>query len=110
MNINLRYIPAAARYGIECDAYRVIKRFPRTYKDIQEFLHNEVPAYYVPFPAPALEEGYDWGDEDDYTGFMVLSTFVKGDHGMEILEVFVLQDTNVYIMNKNGQTVDRLRV
>ncbi len=110
MNINMVYIPASARYGIECDAYRVVKRFPRSYEAVQEYLHNEVQAYYTPFPMPALEEDWDWGKEDDYTGFMILTTYVKGDHGMEALETLVLQDSNVYIMNSTGATVDRLRI
>ncbi len=110
MNINMVYIPASARYGIECDAYRVIKRYPKTYEEIQEFLHNEVQQYYTPFPMPALEEGWDWGDENDYTSFMILTTFVKGDHGMELLENLLLQDSNVYIMNKSGSTTDKLRI
>lgn len=110
MNINMLYVPASVRYGIECDAYRVVKRYPRTYKDIQKFLNKYVQEYYTPFPMPALEEGYDWGGEDDYTGFMVLTTFVRGDHGMEKLETLVLQDSNVYIMNEHGATVDKLRI
>lgn len=110
MNINMEYIPASARYGIQCDAYRVVKRYPRTYEAIREYLHEYVHAYYTPFPMPALTEDWDWGDENDYTGFMILTAFVKGDHGMEKLETLVLQDTNVYIMNETGSTVDTLRI
>ena len=110
MNINMVYIPASARYAIECDAYRVVKRFPRTYQDFQQYLTKEVKHYYTPFPCPALEEGYDWGGEDDYTGFMVLTTYVKGDFGMEALETLVLQSSNVYIMNDSGSTIDKLKI
>ncbi len=110
MNINMIYIPHAIRYGIECDAYRVSKRFPRTYQDFQKYLTEQVHTYYTPFPMPALEEGYDWGDEDDYAHIMVLTTFVRGDRGMDVLETLVLQNTNVYIMNETGSTVDTLRI
>lgn len=110
MNINMVYVAKAARYGIECDAYRVVKRFPKTYKELQEYLHDYVHSYYTPFPMPALEEGYDWGDPDDYTGIMVLSTYIKGDHGMQLLEHIVLQGSNVYIMNNNGKTVDTIKI
>jgi hypothetical protein len=103
------YIPKAIRFGIECDAYLVVKRFPRTYQDFQKYLTKEVQSYYTPFPCPALQEGFDWGGVDDYTGFMILTTFVKGDHGMEKLETLVLQDSNVYIMDK-GVTVDKLKI
>ncbi len=109
MNINMLYIPASIRYGIQCDAYLVTKRFPRTYQDFQQYLHKQVQQYFTPFPCPALEEGYDWGDENDYAHFMILSTFVRGEHGLEPLETLVLQDTNVYIMDK-GSTVDKLRI
>ncbi len=110
MNINMVYVPQSIRFGIQCDAYLVVKRFPRTYQDIALYLKESVQhKYYTPFPCPALEEGYDWGGEDDYTGFMILTTFVKGDNGMEKLETLVLQSSNVYIMDK-GVTVDKLRI
>ena len=109
MNINMVYVPQTIRYGIECDAYLVVKRYPRTYQDFQQYLNKETKHYYTPFPCPALEEGYDWGGDDDYTGFMILTTFVKGDDGMEKLETLVLQSSNVYIMDK-GVTVDKLKI
>jgi len=109
MNINMVYVPQTIRYGIECDAYLVVKRFPRTYQDFQQYLNKSVKHYYTPFPCPALEEGYDWGGKDDYAHFMILTTFVKGDNGMEKLETLVLQSSNVYIMDK-GVTVDKLKI
>ncbi len=110
MNINVLAKQGTARYEIQCDSYRAEKHFPRTYKDMMDWVHSKALRYYTPLPLPAFDEDYDWGGSDDYIGIMIVSLFVRGDHGMELLENLVLQDANVYVMNETGATTNRLQI
>ena len=110
MNINLVHIPHTLRYGIECDSYRVQKYFPQTYKALQEQLTKITRSYYTPFPMPALEEDFKWKD-GEYTGVMFLTAFkMMEDGAMVKMETLVLQETNVFIMNQSGATIDKLQI
>ena len=103
------YVPATIRFGIECDSYRVQKYFPRTFQELKTELQKVSMSYYTPFPVPAFAEGFDW-DNKEYARVMFLTTFKKEDIGMQKMETFVLQDTDVFIMNASGTTVDKLKI
>jgi hypothetical protein len=110
MNINVLAKHGTARYEIQCDSYRAEKHFPRTYKAMMDWVYSRAQRYHVPLPVAAFEEDYDWGGSEDYTGVMLVSFFVRGDFGMELLESVVLQDANVYVMNETGATTNRLQI
>ncbi len=110
-DILVKYIPEAKQYGIECDAYRVVKHFPRTYKDLQTWLQSDAGQYYTPFRVPAFEEGFDWGDKDDFTNVLLLTTFkVNDSDDLVLLENLILQSVNVYVMNADGSTINKIRI
>ncbi len=103
------YIPYTLRYGIECDSYRVQKYFPKSYEELQEEIRKISPAYYTPFPSRVFEADFDW-KKLKYVGVMFLTAFKLEEDRLVRMETFVLQETNVFIMNSSGATIDRLKI
>lgn len=111
IDIHVGYVPEAKQYGIQCDAYRIVKHFPRTYKDLQKWLRAEAGQYYTPFRVPAFEEGFDWGDDEKYTGVLLLTTYRRNDSDeLMLLENLVVQSANVHVMNAEGSTINKIRI
>ncbi len=111
IDIHIDYVPSAQQYGIQCDAYRVVKHFPRTYPDLQKWLRTECGQYYTPFRVSAFEEGFDWGDEKKYAHVLLLTTYRRNESDeLVLLENLVLQSSNVHVMNANGSTINKIRI
>ena len=111
IDIHIDYVPSAQQYGIQCDAYRVVKHFPRTYQNLNKWLRAEAGQYYTPFRVAAFEEGFDWGDDEHYTGVMLVTTYRRNESDdLVLLENLVLQSSNVHVMNANGSTINKIRI
>ena len=110
-NLTVMAKRGTARYSVDCDAYLVEKRYPRTYKDLMTWVHSKTDRYYTPFPVDPLFEEFDWGEEDDYANVMLIQLQERdGRNGLTMFEALLLWDVNVFETNSAGTTVNRLQV
>jgi len=106
MHIKAMYHANSDRYGIDADAYQVKKKWFKSLKDAQQWL-KDIHSYYTPFRMELLEEGFDWEGANTRSGGSIMLVTVWKD---QVTTNLVFSNTNVYILNEDGKTIDTAKI